>query len=224
MSETRSLSINICISVTHKLHFQPRLLFWVPESSILPFKYLSSTTIQCIWEQIYYPLHLFPQIITDHLSIFLISEMATDLKLILDICLSYTSVPNPSPSLIDFTTLIPFKRIHISFSIVIVLVQVTYLKNCNNVLLSSPHSWDSPKHWKCRSDCVPPTTLPPVPRPSGRCSAPPGCSPLHHRELVNSAPPAYSVLSFLSLVHTCPPFQTQVKAHAHRETFSGSPG
>lgn len=137
--------INICISVTHKLHFQPRLLFWVPESSILPFKYLSSTTIQRIWAQIYYPLHLFPQIITDHLSIFLISEMTTDLKLILDTFLSYTSVPNPSPSLIDCTTLIPFKRIHISFSIVIVLVQVTYLKNWNNVLLSSPDSWDSPK-------------------------------------------------------------------------------
>lgn len=46
MSKTRSLSIDICIPVTHKLHFQPRLLFWVPESSIFLFKYLSSTTIQ----------------------------------------------------------------------------------------------------------------------------------------------------------------------------------
>lgn len=63
--------------------------------------------------------------------------MATDLKLILDTFLSYTSVPNPSLSLMDCTTLIPFKRIHISFSIVTTLVQVTYLKNCNNVLLSS---------------------------------------------------------------------------------------
>lgn len=179
MSETRSLSINICKQWL--LSYTSSLDFWVPESSIFPFKYFSSTTIQRIWDQIYYPLHPIPQI-TYLLSIFLISEMATDLKLILDTFLSYTSVPNPSLSLMDCTTLIPFKRIHISFSIVTTLVQVTYLKNCNNVLLSSPHSWDSPKHWKCRFGCVPPTTLLPVPRSSGHCWAPPVCGSLHHRE------------------------------------------
>lgn len=147
MSKTRSLSINIFILMIHNLNFQPRFLFWVPESSISRLKYFSGTSTPCIWDQVSDPLlsptsnnnwsFKFPHLRNGHCPIC----QATD-----EIRPSYLPLLPPQSSTPLYPMLhqvllilLPWylSKETMSLPVVTLLVQVTCLNNYNNVLLLS---------------------------------------------------------------------------------------
>lgn len=148
-------------------------------------------------------------------------SQATHLNLSLNTFLSYTSLSNASPSLVDFTSLRPCTRVHVSFSVVTILVQDQEVLSHSNFVYFIP---EEPLSQTIISDANLIMSRHPAPHTPQPGSAPQHAgisSPLRLCKFCSLSECACLPLSWSTFAHF---LKSQFKPSALRKTFSESPG